>query len=354
MPSICIANPQFEQELELISEKSLEESFLSNPLTPQLQFLSYLYAKPDDLCLTTHFADPEYKNRLVAMNIIPAQGALFKEPSLPNWKINYWGYTSSLVKYAQTKNLILPSLDPLLVKMINRKDFSFRLGKKLPGSNLLWSTQEVEDWMKTISGTKVLKSTLGLAGRGHAFINDHLDPRALSFLKRQWELQLPVLAEPWVERILDFSTQWDILPSQEVQYLGSTICQNDQKGMYQKTIILPKDHIPSYDHFLAEHKEFVFPILQEIAKKGFCGNLGIDAMIYTSKGSVFLHPIVEINGRKTMGFCALILQKTYFPNQALTMHYSNGLDSKSLLPHFLLNEKTPSQFFRKSLLLTFI
>jgi hypothetical protein len=54
---------------------------------------------------------------------------------------------------------------------------------------------------------------------------------------------------------------------------------------------------------------------------GFRGNLGIDAMIYDQK----LHPIVEINLRKTMGWLALILGKN--------LSYEQG--NEGVLPNYL-------------------
>jgi predicted ATP-grasp superfamily ATP-dependent carboligase len=54
---------------------------------------------------------------------------------------------------------------------------------------------------------------------------------------------------------------------------------------------------------------------------GFRGNVGIDSMIYDGK----LHPIVEINLRKTMGWVALKLGKS--------VAYETG--TEGLLPKFL-------------------
>jgi hypothetical protein len=42
---------------------------------------------------------------------------------------------------------------------------------------------------------------------------------------------------------------------------------------------------------------------------GYCGHVGIDAFIYLWEGKQRLHPIVEINGRKTMSWVALQMPK---------------------------------------------
>ena len=57
---------------------------------------------------------------------------------------------------------------------------------------------------------------------------------------------------------------------------------------------------------------------------GYFGNVGIDAMVYRSENGPQLHPIVEINARKTMGFAALELQKRHFPNKTITLSFHAG------------------------------
>ena len=58
--------------------------------------------------------------------------------------------------------------------------------------------------------------------------------------------------------------------------------------------------------------------------RGYFGPVGLDAMLYRMPGSsaALLHPIVEINARKTMGWVALHYQKTHHPDQIVAMHYS--------------------------------
>ncbi|NRA89875.1 MAG: hypothetical protein HRU43_01915, partial [Simkaniaceae bacterium] len=73
--------------------------------------------------------------------------------------------------------------------------------------------------------------------------------------------------------------------------------------------------------FLKEHLDAAQVPIQKLFEMGYRGNLGIDAMVYNQK----LHPIVEINLRKTMGWLALKLGKS--------LAYEEREDG--LLPNFL-------------------
>jgi len=101
-----------------------------------------------------------------------------------------------------------------------------------------------------------------------------------------------------VNREMDFSTQWVI--DKEPIYLGATVMENTKYGMYSQTLI--GKEIP----FLKEHLEMVKQPLKLLCEAGYVGNLGIDAMVYDNT----LHPIVEINLRKTMGWLALKLERS--------------------------------------------
>jgi hypothetical protein len=198
-----------------------------------------------------------------------------------------------------------------VVKKINRKDFSFSANPKLEGAKILSNKEELIGWMEDVRGTKVVKTVFGLSGRHHFFKHD-IDKQAESFLMRQWSKNLPVIGEPWVDRVIDFSTQWEIKKKPKIDYLGTTICCNDERGCYKKTVVLPCDTIgKDFDDHLTEHKSIAENMIKQIALLGFFGNVGVDGMVY-KKGSYHLHPVVEINGRKTMGFAALALQRKHF------------------------------------------
>ena len=106
-----------------------------------------------------------------------------------------------------------------------------------------------------------------------------------------------MIGEPWVERILDFSTQW-----KDGQLVGVTIFENEPNGTYKGTYAGVVE-----EWALEDHLRVALPLIEKMGKMGYGGHIGIDAFIYLWEGERRLHPIVEINGRKTMSWVALQL-----------------------------------------------
>jgi hypothetical protein len=126
-----------------------------------------------------------------------------------------------------------------------------------------------------------------------------------------------VIGEPWVERSLDFSSQWNI--SETIELLGLTVFETSSKGVYEATLAGDK-LFGEYEWAAEKHVETAFPILEKIQKMGFKGSLGIDAFVYSGK----LHPIVEINARKTMSWAALQIHKNTKKNVRMSFEKKSG------------------------------
>ena len=136
-----------------------------------------------------------------------------------------------------------------------------------------------------------------------------------------------LLAEPWVERSSDFSSQWHIEKSGSISFLGWTEMICSKGGSYLETLI--SDQKPP---FFDKHVKVATPLLEKIAGMGFFGPIGIDAFVFNGQ----LHPVCEINPRKTMGLLALQL-KEKLHKSSLKMRYARG--SKGLLPTHIKNHK---------------
>lgn len=197
----------------------------------------------------------------------------------------------------------------------------------------------------------MLKTCFGVSGKGHLIIENETPSwdRIASFLHGEWKKDLPVIAEPWVKRILDFSTQWYIERGGQITYLGSTLCQNDRRGQYQYNEVGEER---DYFSQLLEHRKQVEPLLNIIAKRGFFGNLGIDTMLYTlpeNPETVLLQPVVEINARKTMGWAALTFRKRHFPNKTIRLSYTK--QAEGYLPNSLVLKNGKRVSFPRNLMI---
>ena len=315
MSVLHICNTFFERELETASVRPLADWMRSQPIVLQLQFLPLLYADLQDSILVSDLPP----------NPDPRLSLLDSPPSGP---IEHWGPSRAIAAWAKKHSIDYTISDWEIVQRINSKIFSFSESPKLPGAALLATESEAAAWIEHTPGPKVLKTAFGTAGTGHFHIRvKGKDPNLAAYLKRQFDQKLPVIGEPWVERLFDFSTQW--LLGESIELLGATRFENAPNGQYLATIAGET----SFGWELEEHLAIAKPLLKKIARLGFSGNLGIDAFVYHSEGKEKLHPIVEINGRKTMSWAALQIQRKKHPGGTLRFFFSKG--SEGLLPKTL-------------------
>ena len=300
MSQLHVCNTFFERELEFPNRKSLTDRLRSHPIVMQLQFLPLLYANPEDRILVSDLPDAP-DPRL----------CLSPPPGITH--IEHWGPSLSIAASLKIPYAI-PNWE--IIRKINSKIFSFTESPKLPGAELLETTRDINAWIEKTPGPKVLKTPFGTAGNGH-ILNPNVKPLYIA----------PLIGEPWVERVMDFSTQWN-----NGELLGVTVFENDLNGTYKGTFAGDVDPI-----ILNEHLGFARPIVEKIKQLGYLGNLGIDSFIYLWNGKQQLHPIVEINARKTMSWVAL--QR---PKRQLYYTHSKG----GLLPSQLTVRGKTIQFSR--------
>ena len=353
MPKLHIANTFFEWELETEPKMSLSEAFIQHPIFRQLQFLSLLYAKSDDGVLLSDMPSADYWESLKNKGISVSRHFMLEENTFSHFReIESWGPSQLIAEWADrhSLNYLIPPWE--IVKLVNSKKFSFENAPKLSGATLLTHEAQAKQWLPSFPGMKVLKTCYGVSGKGHLIIETETpSDRIFSFLTKEWNKGLPVIGEPWVKRVLDFSTQWYINKDKQITYIGSTICDNDARGQYRFNLVgdentLFSTHLP----FLTTHKQIVENVLRDIAELGFFGNVGVDAMLYTFGSDVIqLHPVVEINARKTMGWAALQFQRHYYPNEIVRFAYSSGC--AGFLPESVVSKQGKQVLFPRNLMI---
>lgn len=303
MSILHLCNVNFEWELAGELPENMSAALAENSIFQQLQFLPLSYADEGDGLLVTE--KPKEPTPLPLY---------LPEDEIPYSTLSTWGYSQMAKAWADAKGIDYPMPDWSIVKMVNSKSFSFAQSP-LPGARLLYQGDPIEE--KT-----VLKSCFGTAGRGLILSES---PKVPAFCEAEWAKGLPVLSEPWVNRHLDFSTQWVLSPSKEIEYIGATICRTSPTGIHQSNILGPP--IP----MLEEHKERALDLLKEMGAMGYFGHVGIDAMIYDEN---LLQPIVEINARKTMGWMALMVQQKHCHGAPIEVSYTKS-EETGLLPQAL-------------------
>lgn len=174
----------------------------------------------------------------------------------------------------------------------------------------------------------VVKEALGLAGQGALRL---WEPELLES-QRRWiafavNRGLPVVVEPWLERVVDFSLQFE-MEADGLHLRGWTGLVNDRKGQFIANWAEPDfARRPPVDVAAALtitggstsaltrlYRDLAERLAVPLRERGFRGPLGIDAFVYRDAGGHNrLKPVVEINPRHTMGRLTLELMRNTCP-----------------------------------------
>ncbi len=176
----------------------------------------------------------------------------------------------------------------------------------------------LEQIYKEVSGRvrTVVKTPWSSSGRGLLlFPNIDSKKKNDEILSGMLNQQNFVSVEPWLTKVMDLSYQFTSYAG-KISYVGRTIFETDQKGRYIRNLLTDSvDETTEAGSFLAEHNsEVVSMLLNALSDSSYAtqyeGWIGVDALISrTSRGTLKFHPMIEINGRFTMGAIALKIRE---------------------------------------------
>ncbi len=161
----------------------------------------------------------------------------------------------------------------------------------------------------------ILKAPFSTAGR---------DRILLTTPETNWiEGHETLIAEPWLERIADFSIQYEFIPGEHLVRKGFVHLENSKSGTFRAASVTPRfsaGHPTELRRFLHEGKKNWFlhylkytiepALINHLTAHNHQGAFGIDAFFFkTEQGQIKLRPLVELNPRFTMGRIALGLAR---------------------------------------------
>jgi hypothetical protein len=313
MSRLLVCNSFFELELSSNTQQNLLNWVNTNPMSRFLQFLPLLYKEETDLVLVSSLPI-ERKAECLLIDSIDSKKSRFQE-------IISWAPSKAIADFASEYGLIykIPSFS--LVKELQSKDYSHRVCP-IEGAELIYNLDDYYRWISKYKGKKVVKKLLDCSGRGHLFESN--ESKLFSEMQNEFKAGRAVIGQPWLERKIDFSSQWEI--GSTVELLGLTKFETSARGSYISTVVGEKwqENIKKQ---VEEHLRIAFPVLEGIKKRGFFGPVGVDAFIDIHDQII---PIIEINVRKTMSRVALDLHKKIGKGRTLILKIVNS--KNGLLP----------------------
>jgi len=176
---------------------------------------------------------------------------------------------------------------------------------------------DLASWMKNAKNNSeyIVKSGKGTSGRGHLRVDaaQFGDPGLVSKLKSRIKSDHAYVIEPYHDKVLDFSVQYEIRPDQSVrefepgffrtdgahQYLGSYLGSSFVRSGSSEEMDAATRFLSGQRKVLRAMHEKVISILKE---HRYTGPFGVDGLIARESGGGFkLVPVIEVNVRYTMG-----------------------------------------------------
>ena len=155
----------------------------------------------------------------------------------------------------------------------------------------------------------MVKSLWSCSGRGVFAINTTPSASATGRINRLLREQGGVEVEPLYQGMLDFALEFDAQPNGQVRYAGISLFGTSATGGYAGNWVAPQNMLKAY---LGQHFAHISTLIQvcehtltHYLQGRYTGPLGIDMMLVNEPGQCTLHPCIELNLRRTMGYVSL-------------------------------------------------
>lgn len=256
------------------------------------------------------------------------------------------GFTPKTVPTGEAENWWGALKDIDLEKTLNSKITSFKLALQEG-----WTEGSIvsPEELKSISVTEahLIKDPFGMSGRGFFKLIPGEE------LKVPFEFKSPVIIEPILKRRFDFSHY--VFPD------GKSIAyQNivDERFTYKGSIIENKfkQDLKDLDFYSlidkAHWADFIkqLSIIRDHYKEADQFGYSIDSFVYDEEGELLIHPLSEVNVRKTMGMVAYELCLRYGGDNPWGMLLLTS-SHKDLGGHDYLNSKFQEEMEEKKVIL---
>lgn len=156
----------------------------------------------------------------------------------------------------------------------------------------------------------VLKAPWSCSGRGVRFVDNILTNNDLGWINNVLVEQNNIMLEPLYNKVMDFAMEFDSQNNGVIKYLGLSLFETNG-GSYLSNMIASEEEkqkmLSKYIVLLKISiiKDTLISALTPYITQIYNGPFGVDMMLVDIGGEIKIHPCVEINLRRTMGYAAL-------------------------------------------------
>ncbi|KZN43505.1 hypothetical protein N474_08015 [Pseudoalteromonas luteoviolacea CPMOR-2] len=204
---------------------------------------------------------------------------------------------------------------------------------EIPGLGVVIEQQDDINRLLELDCPFVLKEAFGVSGKGAYLVKEQ---RITERLVRHFQKQSAsgkyggLVAQPWLDIEIDFSSQWHIDKQGEITFIG--LCQVENKGFRFSGIDLCCQALCDVVA-QSNYDTHVRRLLSELFKRGYFGPVCVDSALLQD-GTVYA--VIEVNARESMGSIALRWQEKLSLSNAVRLrqydvHYQSPLKLEVML-----------------------
>ncbi|MDR3341043.1 MAG: hypothetical protein LBT25_13335 [Candidatus Symbiothrix sp.] len=164
----------------------------------------------------------------------------------------------------------------------------------------------------------LLKSPYSSSGRGLVWLPPGKPTQSeKQIISGMLKKQSQVSIEMALDKQLDFSMHFEILSEGITQFTGYSVFQTNAKGVYENSLTDSRENLENRiavytgKDLLMQVRKQLTELLNKTYSPYYIGNIGVDMLVYKSGNQFRLHPCVEINMRKSMGYLSIRLYENF-------------------------------------------
>lgn len=262
---------------------------------------------------------------------------------LPITEVCPWGWDSALVhrlEKAGVSRTLMPTDGQLRhIRQLSSREFAASILPELTAATpvligkmqIAHSIDHIENLVA--SSPCVLKEPWSSSGRGVKFIAEKLTTAERNWAMNTLQRQGRLMVEPLYDKVADLGMEFvadaegvhyvglSLFHTQRSAYTGNIVASEAEKQSLLESII--GQETPIDEPLLREVRESICHLLSPHLRGVYVGPLGVDMMVVRADGELRLHPMVEINLRRTMGHVAISLYECGHHGQ-MAITYRNG------------------------------